>query len=335
MTYIIKIMPKLASSLPANRKVVSLAYDGLCLFEFGIGYEIFGLPRPEMGNTWYSYAVAASDEGPMRTSVGLTFQADGGLELLQSAGTILLPGWRGLDAPVPRHLLAALVDAHDRGSRFLTICSGVFLLAEAGLLSGLNVTTHWRYEDQLRQRYPDINVVPNVLYTDNGQILTSAGSAAGIDLCLHLVRKDFGPKAANSVARRLVVPPHREGGQAQFIDKAVSPVHEAGRLGPLFDYLQENLSIDHPIDALAERVGMSRRTFLRRFEDATGSSPARWLTLQRLQKAKDLLEETSLPLEDLAHRTGFGTAATLRHHFQKQLGTSPAAYRANFRRVVA
>lgn len=321
--------------MPSPHRIVSLAYDGLCLFEFGIGYEVFGLPRPEIGPNWYSYEAAAAETGDMRTSAGLTFQADGGLELLERADTILLPGWRGAEQPVPSDLKCALQKAHQNGTRFLTICSGVFLLAEAGLLSGLKVTTHWRYEALLKERYPEVQVVPNVLYTDNGQILTSAGSAAGIDLCLHLVRKDFGPKAANTVAKRLVVPPHRDGGQAQFIDRTVPVLHEAGRLSAVFEHLYRNLCKDHSINELAARAGMSRRTFLRRFEEATGTSPARWLIAQRLNLAKDLLEETSLPLEELAHQSGFGTAATMRHHFHKHLQTTPAAYRTHFRRVPA
>lgn len=323
-----------APSTP-SRQVVVLAYDGLCMFEFGIAAEIFGLNRPEMGPDWYNFAVAAVDDGPMRTSAGLVASADGGLELLGAAGTIIIPGWRGADAPIPDTLSLALNNAHQRGARILTICSGVFVLAEAGLLDGLAVTTHWRYADALQTRYPALTVVPNVLYTDAGQILTSAGSAAGIDLCLHLIRRDFGPQAANLVARRLVMPPHRDGGQAQFIDQSVPHSHEAGRLSPLFDDLRAHLDQPVTIDALAARAGMSRRTFLRRFEDATGTTPTRWLTTLRMQRARDLLEETNLSIEDIADRCGCGTAMTLRHHFRKAFDTSPAAYRSRFRRTPA
>ncbi len=329
-------MPKteLASQSPVsapNRRVVALAYDGLCLFEFGICCEIFGLKRPEMGEDWYSFEVATLDPGQsLRASNGVRVAVNGSLDLLETAGTILIPGWSSINDPVPEVLRDVLRMAHANGTRLLSICSGVFVLAAAGLLKGKQVTTHWRYAEALSARYPDLVIVPNVLYTDNDQILTSAGSAAGIDLCLHLIRRDFGPSAANSVARRLVVPPHREGGQAQFVETSVQVPIEANRLGPLFDYLRTNLSENHTIKSLAARSGMSERTFLRRFESATGTTPARWVTGLRLQKAKDLLEESGLSIDQIADQTGFGTAATMRHHFREMLGTSPTRHRRLF-----
>ncbi len=209
----VAIMPKSQARLsPADRFVVVLAYDGLCTFEFGVAVEIFGLPRPEMGPDWYRFAVAGLDPGPMRAEGGVRLLADGGLELLERAGTIVVPGWRGADEPVPGALATALRAAAARGARILSICSGVFVLAAAGLLDGRRATTHWRHAEALAARHPGIRVTPDVLYVDEGPILTSAGSAAGIYLCLHLVRRDFGPAAANAVARRLVVPPHRDGG---------------------------------------------------------------------------------------------------------------------------
>lgn len=308
-----------------------LAYDGLCLFEFGICCEIFGLKRPEMGDDWYTFSVACLEPGkPLHASNGVKVAVDGGVDLLQNAGTILIPGWSGVNDPVPDELIRVLCKAHDNGVRLLTICSGVFVLAACGLLEGLEVTTHWRYFDALSDRHPDLKAVPNVLYTDNGQILTSAGSAAGIDLCLHLIRRDYGPAAANSVAKRLVVPPHREGGQAQFVDHSVPPPSEASRLSPLFDQVRSNLTVDHTIKSLAAKAGMSERTFLRRFESATGTTPARWLTGLRLQKAKDLLEESLFSIDQIAEQTGFGTAATMRHHFRETLGTTPTTYRRLF-----
>ncbi|QDG77006.1 transcriptional regulator FtrA [Labrenzia sp. PHM005] len=314
-----------------NRNVAVLAYDGLCLFEFGVCCEIFGLKRPEMGNDWYSFAVTCLEPGrPLRASNGVTVAVDGGIDLLETAGTILIPGWSGVSDPVPEDLIEVLRRAHEKGARLLTICSGVFVLAACGLLDGHKVTTHWRYFDALSAKYPDLITVPNVLYTDNGQILTSAGSAAGIDLCLHLIRRDFGPAAANSVAKRLVVPPHREGGQAQFVDHSVPPPSEASRLSPLFEQIRTNLADTHTIKSLAQKVGMSERTFLRRFESATGTTPARWLTGLRVQKAKDLLEESLLSIDQIAEQTGFGTAATLRHHFREILGTAPTTYRRLF-----
>lgn len=212
--------------------VVALAYDGLCTFEFGVAVEVFGLSRPELGPDWYRFAVAALDAGPLRAVGGIRVEADGGLDLLDQADIIIIPGWRGAREPVPGDLIAALHRADKRGTRVLSICSGAFVLAAAGLLNGRRATTHWRYAATLVELYPDIRVMPDVLYVDEGNILTSAGSAAGIDLCLHLVRRDFGSEAANSVARRLVVQPHREGGQAQFIEAPVPTAREGARLAP-------------------------------------------------------------------------------------------------------
>jgi AraC family transcriptional activator FtrA len=313
-----------------NPLVVALAYDGLCTFEFGVAVELFGLSRPEMGPDWYRFAVAGLDEGPMRATGGVRVMADGGLDLLEQAGTIVIPGWKGVAVPVPDMLSDALRRAHGRGGRIMTICSGVFALAATGLLDGQRATTHWRYIDQLKAAYPKISVAPDVLYVDAGQLLTSAGSAAGIDLGLHLVRRDFGAEIANSVARRLVVPPHREGGQAQFIERPVPTIREGQRLGPLLDRLRQQLDQDHSIAALAEGVGMSQRTFLRRFKSTTGTTPGEWLLGERLAHARSLLESGTQSIEDIAAACGFGSTATLRHHFRQRLATSPAAYRARF-----
>jgi AraC family transcriptional activator FtrA len=324
-------MPNRFSSVRiANPLVVALAYDRLATFEFGIAAEIFGLPRPEMGPGWYRFAVAAVDDGDMRAVGGVRFSTDGGLELLADAGTIVVPGWREIDAPVPDAVIEALKAAHARGARIISFCSGAFVLAAAGLLHGKRATTHWRYADALKARYRDVIVAPDVLYVDEGNILTSAGTAAGLDLCLHLIRKDFGAEAANMVARRLVVPAHRDGGQAQFIKQAVPKPHESSRLGPLLDHMRENLRANHSIASLAKRVGMSRRTFLRRFEAATGMTPARWLLAERMVKACDLLEGSDRSVENVADLAGFGTTGTLRHHFRQQLATTPAAYRETF-----
>jgi AraC family transcriptional regulator, transcriptional activator FtrA len=329
--YIIYIMPNtLQASSTRNPLVVAIAYDGLCTFEFGVAVEVFGLSRPEMGPDWYRFAVAGIDDGEMRATGGVRFVVDGGLELLSQADTIIVPGWRGVETAVPAALCDALNKAHDRGARILSICSGVFVLAAAGLLSGKRATTHWRYTEILRQRYPEILVTPDVLYVDEGNVLTSAGSAAGLDLCLHLIRRDFGTAAANTVARRLVVPPHRDGGQAQFIAQAVPKPHESSRLGPLLDHMRAHLGGDHALEALAMRAGMSTRTFLRRFEAATGLTPARWLLAERLSRARDLLETSQASIETVAEIAGFGTTATLRHHFRKHLSTTPAAYKETF-----
>ena len=325
LPYTIKIMPKRFNPL-----VVAIAYDGLCTFEFGVAVEMFGLPRPEMGKNWYRFAAARVDSGVLRACGGVKIQTDGRLSLLAKAGTIIIPGWRGANAPVPDALIQVLRKAHRRGARILTICSGVFVLAATGLLDGRRATTHWRYTDLLRQRFPQITVVPDVLYVDEGEVLTSAGSAAGIDLCLHLIRRDYGVKAANKVARRLVVPPHRDGGQAQFIETAVPQAHESGRLGAVMDRMRRRMKADHPLAALAKVAGMSQRTLLRRFEGATGTTPAKWLLEQRLARAKELLEVSAISIEQIAEESGFGSVGTLRHHFRRHYSTTPTAYRVMF-----
>jgi len=201
--------------------VVALAYDGLCTFEFGVAVEIFGLPRPELGERWYRFAVAAVDEGELRATGGIRIMTDGGLDLLNSADIIIIPGWRGVDTAVPEALCQALAAAHARGCRVMSICSGVFVLAASGLLNGRRATTHWRYTPVLRERFPAITVLEDALYYDEGTILTSAGSAAGIDLCLHVVQQDYGTEVANTVARRLVVQPHRDGSQTHSLGRCL------------------------------------------------------------------------------------------------------------------
>ena len=310
--------------------VVALAYDGLCTFEFGVAVEIFGLPRPEMGEGWYRFAVAAVDEGELRATGGVRVMADGDLSLLDLADTIVVPGWRGIDADVPPALCQALRQAHQRGCRVISICSGVFVLAAAGLLDGKRATTHWRYVDTLQQRYPAIEVVEDVLYIAQEHVFTSAGSAAGIDLCLHVVRTDFGLEAANLVARRLVIQPHRDGAQKQQVAQPVARARESQRLGMLFDFLYQHLAESHSVSSLAQRVGMSERTFLRRFQDATGKTPARWLLDERLQQAQHRLTSSRDSVEKVAELSGFGNAKNLRLRFQQHLAISPRAYRKKF-----
>jgi AraC family transcriptional regulator, transcriptional activator FtrA len=327
----VKIMPKSSVLDARGPLVVALAYDGLCTFEFGIAYEVFGLPRPEMGEGWYRFAVASVEQGPLRAAGGLTVSVEGGLDLLVDADLIVVPGWRGIDAPVPAPLVEALQAAHRRGARVMSLCSGAVVLAAAGLLDSRRAATHWRYVDAIAERYPATAFDAAVLYMDEGSILTAAGSAAGIDLCLHVVRGDFGVEAANSVARRLVVPPHREGGQAQFIAAPVPEEREGQRLGPLIDRMRERIDEEQPIRVLAARAGMSMRTFQRRFEAATGDSVGEWLLKERLRHARDLMEkEATASLEDIAVASGFGTLATMRHHFRRRLGISPGAYRKSF-----
>ena len=313
-----------------NPLVVALAYDGLCTFEFGVAVEVFGLKRPEMGEGWYHFAVAAEVPVPLRAAGGVTVTAEGGLDLLARAGTVVVPGWRAIDAPVPEAVREAVRAAHLRGARVLSLCSGVAVLAAAGLLDGRRCTTHWRYAAALKARYPALTVDPAVLYVDGGSVLTAAGSAAGIDLCLHLVRRDFGPEAANSVARRLVVPPHREGGQAQFIPRPVQK-RPGTRLAPLLDTVRARLDEGWTLPRMAEAGAMSLRALHRRFREATGLSPGEWLLLARLDRAQELLEGGDLPVEAVAAEAGFGSAATLRLHFRARFGVSPKAWRGRFR----
>lgn len=327
-------MPSFHLNALPNQNVCALAYESLCTFEFAIAVEIFGLPRPELGPRWYRFSVANVDEGPVRATGGIRLEVDGGLELLEQAGTIVIPGWRSVDAPVPAALCEALSRAHERGARILSICSGVYVLAHAGLLDGRRATTHWRYTRHLETAFAsrNIDVVPEVLYVDEGDILSSAGSAAGIDLCLHLVRRDHGPEVANHVARRLVVPPHRDGGQAQYVESPIDSRSGSNPIAELLAWIRTQLREDLSIARLADRANLSERTLVRRFVAATGEAPGRWITNERLRQARDLLEGTRWPVEQVAQRCGFGSAATLRHHFRERFDVSPTAYRNRFTR---
>lgn len=309
--------------------VVALAYDGLCTFEFALAAEVFGLPRPELPRTLYRFAAAAADPGLMRGAGGLAFRVEGSLDLLDAAHTIVVPGWRGVDAPVPEHLAEALRRAWRRGARLVSICSGALVLARSGLLSGRRATTHWRYLEALRRADPTIRLDDQVLYVDEGRILTSAGSAAGLDLCLHLVRLDYGPEVANSVARRLVLPAHRQGGQAQFVPAPMG--RERGPVAPLLDRLQARLAHPWSVAEMARSARVSERTLLRRFQESTGLSPKQWLLQQRLSRARALLEGGSASVETIAAASGLGSAESLRHHFRRTFGVSPSAYRLAFR----
>lgn len=330
MTCIVKIMPK--SSRASRPSLVILAYDGLCLFEFSTALETFGTPPSGWEDRWYDVAVASADAAPLRSSGGLQLALDGGLELLDKAETILVPGWRAVSEPVPATLVKALKSAQQRGCRFVSICTGSFVLAAAGLLDGRRATTHWQHAEFFSASYPAIHVEPSVLYVDEVDVLTSAGCAAGLDVCLHLIRRDFGPTAANRVAQRMVVPPHRQGGQAQFVHQPL-PVRENAALAPLLDTLRSRIDANINIDALAAETRMSRRTFLRRFHDTTGTTPGEWLLGLRLERARSLLETTGISIELVAQGSGFGSAETLRHHFRARIGTSPTAYRQQFSSV--
>jgi AraC family transcriptional activator FtrA len=305
--------------------------EGVGAFELGIVAEVFGLARPEFGADWYRFVLCAEHPGRVVTNAGVTIQVDAGLDALASASTIVLPGWRSdgtaPSRPVREHILAA----HARGARLVSVCSGAFLLAAVGLLDGRPATTHWRYADRLQALHPTVAVDAGTLFTEDGQIFTSAGSAAGIDLLLHLVRKDRGAAIANGVARRMVVAAHRSGGQAQFIERPV-PANEGSRLADLLDRIRAAPADPWTVERMAKAAAMSGRTLARRFREATGMTPAGWLAAQRVSVARDLLETTALPIERIAEASGLGSAANLRLHFNAQVGVAPAVYRRQFRR---
>ena len=326
MTSIDKITPIDKTHGPL---VVAPVYDGLCTFEFSIVAEVFGLDRPELGPDWYRFASAAIEPGMLRAHGGLQFLAEGDAELLDHADLIVIPGWKGAHVPVPKELTQRLRKAWERGARLASICSGAFVLAATGLLDGRRAATHWRYADALREQHPGIEVDASVLYVEEDRVLTSAGSAAGIDLMLHLVRSDFGVEAANSVARRLVMPPHRSGGQAQFTERPV-PVDRHHRLSALLEQMRANLQAGWTVERMAEAALMSPRTLLRRFVEATGVAPGQWLITERVAEAQRLLESSALSIEAVAAEVGFGSVQVLRHHFQARLGLAPRDYRATF-----
>jgi AraC family transcriptional activator FtrA len=315
-----------------NPLVVALAYDNLSNFAFACAAEIFGLPRPEVGPGWYRFATCSATGKPVRGEYGIRMAVDGGLELLARAGTIVIPGWHDVDAPVPAPVLDALRAAHRRGARLLSICTGSVVLAATGLLDGRRLTTHWRFAERVQQRFPRTQVDAHVLYVDEGRLLTSAGSASGLDLCLYLVRRDFGTAVGNQVARRLIISPHREGGQAQFVERPMDR-RERGSLGALIERMQRRLHEPTSNALLAKQAAMSERTFIRKFRAATGMTPADWLAGARVDRVRELLESTTLPIGDIAARTGLGTPSTLRHHFRRRLGVSPVAYRHRFSRA--
>jgi AraC family transcriptional activator FtrA len=312
-------------------RVCILAYDGLCTFEFGIAVEVFGLPRPEF-ETWYSCNVVAGEPGPLRAEGGITITAEHDPTRLETADLVVIPGWRGANQPVPAVLCTAIRRAHAAGARIATICSGVFVAAACGLLDGRRATTHWRYLEILGARYPQITIEGAVLYVDEGDVLTSAGSAAGLDLCLHIVRGDFGASAANSVARRLVLPAHREGGQEQFVPRPVAR-RRGDPLMPVLDRIRTRLDETWPLARMAREAGMSERTLMRRMQEATCCSPQKWLLRERVAHAVALLESTDAGLGDVAQACGFNSVESLRHHFRKLKGCPPSWFRAHFMRA--
>ncbi|OJF10354.1 transcriptional regulator FtrA [Couchioplanes caeruleus] len=308
-----------------------LAYEGMSAFEIGIVTEVFGLPRPEFDVPWYELTICAEEPGAVPVIGGASLHTPHGLEAFATADTVIVPGVSDVSVDPSPALVAALRQAHHRGARIMSICSGAFALAGAGLLEGRRATTHWRYAERFRRRYPDVALDPDVLYIDDETVFTSAGSAAGLDLCLHVVRRDHGAAIANAVARRLVIPPHRDGGQAQFIEAPMTADPADDRIAASMAWALAHLADAITVDTLADRAYMSARTYLRHFARATGTTPIRWLINQRIQASLALLETTTTPIEKIARSVGFDSAVTYRHHFGHTMRTAPSAYRRAFR----
>lgn len=324
-------MPSVRVGRRPGHRVAVLLYEGMSAFELGIVTEVFGLARPELDTDWYDLTICADRPGPVGLVGRATITTQFGLSTLANADTVIVPGVSDVHADPPPATVAALKRAHRRGARLVSICSGAFALAAAGLLDGRRAATHWRYADLLARRFPAVAVDADVLYVDDGDVLTSAGSAAGLDLCLHIVRRDFGSTIANMVARRLVIPPHRAGGQAQYIEAPVSEDVDDNRIARSMEWALEHLTDPITVEVLARRAHMSTRHYLREFQRANGTSPIRWLIAQRLQASLPLLEAGGASIEEIAAATGFETATTYRHHFVKAMRTAPSAYRRAFR----
>ncbi|RNL64921.1 helix-turn-helix domain-containing protein [Nocardioides marmoriginsengisoli] len=308
--------------------VAVIVFDGVAPFELGVLCEAWGVDRTASGVPAIEFAVCSANAGRVSTSMGFDLHVEHGLDRAAEADLVCIPAIQR-DWPVPDDVLQLLRDTVDRGARVLSVCSGAFLLGQAGLLDGRDCTTHWMHSDDLQAQFPKACVVPEVLYVDEGSVITSAGSAAGLDACLHLWRKEYGGRVASTVARRMVVPPQREGGQAQYIARPV-PDCTAETLGPLLTWISENIAEDHSVEELARRAHMSPRTFARRFRAETGGTPHAWVTNQRVIAAEELLEASDSSIEWIATEVGFGNAATMRQHFSRVRGISPQAYRLSF-----
>ncbi|MGW9440038.1 GlxA family transcriptional regulator [Streptomyces sp. NPDC055607] len=308
--------------------VAVLALEGGHTFELGVFCEVFGIDRSGDALPSYDFAVVSVDGGAVPTRHGFSVQASHGLERLVSADLVCVPAF-DIGAEQPERLTTALREAAARGARIVSICTGAFLLGEAGLLDGRRCTTHWRYTGELARRYPRALVETDVLYVDQDPVVTGAGTAAGIDACLHLVRKEHGSSVANTIARRMVASPHREGRQPQYRERP-QPREGDGSLSPVLGWIEANLDRSLNVRAMADHAHLSPRTFARRFHQETGTTPLQWLTAQRVMLAQHHLESTDAPVEAIARRAGFGTVENLRHHFLKRLGMTPHAYRLTF-----
>ena len=309
-------------------KVAVVIDDGVSAFEFAIPVEVFGVDRSPQGMPKFEFAVCSPRAEPVRTSQDFQIIAPHRLDPIEDADLVVMSPC-GDDYEAPPELADALRRAAARGATVISLCTGAFTLARAGLLDGRRATTHWFHEDEFSRTFPQIEAVPGVLYVEDGNIATSAGTAAGIDLCLNLVRRAHGPAAANGIARRMVVPPQRDGGQAQYVETPVR-ARPAETLAPVLDWAAGRLHEDLSVSRLAARAAMSERTFARRFRDETGTTPHQWVMLQRVALAERLLESGGMGIEEVARRSGFGSAAMLRHHFARLRRTTPTAYRRTF-----
>jgi transcriptional regulator GlxA family with amidase domain len=314
-----------------RRTIAVVAFEGISPFHLSVPCLVFGEDRSEVGMPPYEILVSSLERGPLRTSAGFRIEAPHGLGRLSEAGIVIVPSWRDPGERPPARLISALRSAHASGAKIVGLCLGAFPVAEAGLLDGRRATTHWRWASMFAARFPRVELDPGVLYVDEGDVLTSAGTAAAIDACLHLLRSDVGAEIANRVARRLIVSPHRRGGQAQFIEQPLGDDEADDRLSRTMEWALRRLDEPLGLDALAARAFMSRRNFTRRFREATGTTVHRWLLDQRVALAQRLLETTDQPVERVAMSAGFGTALSLRVRFAEAVGTSPSAYRRDFR----
>jgi hypothetical protein len=309
-------------------RVAVLAFDRISPFHLAVPCALFGDRHP--GAPVFDLRVCAGEPGPLRTTAGFEVRTHHGLAALRWADWVIVPSWRDPAERPAAAVLRALVTAHRRGALVVGLCLGAFLLAEAGLLDGHEATTHWSAADEFARRYPAVRLKPGVLYVDAGQVVTSAGTAAGLDCGLHLLRRYFGANVANRVARRLVVAPHRQGGQAQFIEHALPDTQGDARIVALLDRVRASLADDHDLDRMADGAAMSRRNFTRHFRKVTGTTPKQWLLSERLSLAQRLLEATAEPVDRVAQRVGFGSAAVLRLHMRKAFGLTPGAWRQSF-----
>lgn len=311
--------------------IAVIAFNGISPFHLSVPCAIFGEDRTNAGIPKFELLVCAAEDGALQTTAGFSIETHHDLNDLPKASTVIVPSWRDPTELPPQALLDALRQASQHGARIVGLCLGSFVLAAAGLLDDRPATTHWLWADELARRYPRIRVNPDVLYVDDGEIITSAGTAAGIDCCLHLLRQQHGAKIANDVARRMVVPPHRQGGQAQYIQQPVRHLSTIDHFAKVLDWATGNLDKPLSLDMLAERARMSRRTFTRRFRQAMGNTVGEWLLSQRLSLSQQLLETTDSSIELIAERAGFGSTASLRQHFNHAFKISPSNYRREFR----